>query len=73
MSLPQLPHRASETGHDKLLAKPNRQTHSSFATESGEDRSRQPMIGAAVHDPKRRFAERARCNAARTACSDPDL
>jgi hypothetical protein len=40
---------------------------------SGEDRSRQLMAAAAVHDPYRRFAARLRCNAAREACSDPNL
>ena len=45
----------AKKGHGKLLAEPHRQIHSSFATESGEDRSRQPVVGAAVHDPERHF------------------
>ena len=38
---------------------------------TGEDRSRQPMIGAAVHDLERRFAAKLRCSASRAECNYP--
>jgi hypothetical protein len=39
-----------------LLAHNRRPRRGKARQVLGEDRSRQPMIGAAVHDPKRRFA-----------------
>jgi hypothetical protein len=35
---------------------------------SGEDRSRQPVVGAAVYDPQPPFAARRRRSAAQAAC-----
>jgi hypothetical protein len=55
-----------------LLALNRRPRHGQARQVLGEDRSRQPMTGAAVHDPSRRLATRLRCNAARGACSYPD-
>ena len=40
----------------RLLAHPGRHTHASGRLLSGEDRSRPPLVGAAVHDPERHFA-----------------
>jgi hypothetical protein len=38
------------------MALNRRPRHGSARQVLGEERSRQPMIGAAVHDPKRQFA-----------------
>jgi hypothetical protein len=52
--------RCSARGADTRLfytawAHPGRHTHASGRQLSGEDRSRQPVVGAAVHDPERRL------------------
>ena len=68
MSLPQLPHRGSEKGpRQNPLAEPHRQTHSSFATQSGVKRTTRISAAAATNDPSQPFATRFWCNARRRA------
>jgi hypothetical protein len=55
----------------RLLAHPGRHTHASGRLLSGEDRSRPPLVGAAVHDPERLFAARLWCNAQMATASSP--